>query len=276
MKRRLLSPSDSKTARGGGDASEHSPPRPGTCGGMRPLGRPCPRAAAGGRQRRGRDPPAPHGERPGAEGPAGRAGAPAGSGERVPAAVHRRFGGQRAPTASPRLPAAGGEGDSEPAAARPALTDKRRASSRGAPKWRGRARRRPSGTARRPPRSPVRRGSAAAAAAAAALPPPGPCGKLSLAAEPPGARLPLPAPPPLIGPPRAQECEPPVKGARGARRRQSPGSAAPLRPPRPDPRRRPPSDAGTAQGCPRISPAGCRRCGRPALPARIALPGGKC
>lgn len=54
------------------------------------------------------------------------------------------------------------------------------------------------------------------------------------------ARLPLPAPPPLIGPPRAQECERPFKGARGARRPQSTRQRrlVPYSAPLPAPRRR--------------------------------------
>ncbi|KAK4822878.1 hypothetical protein QYF61_021097 [Mycteria americana] len=64
----------------------------------------------------------------------------------------------------------------------------------------------------------------------------------------------------MIGPPRAEECEPPFKGARGTRCPQCPGSAAPaarrpardppLRPPRRGAAARPPSLAGTSRGLP--------------------------
>lgn len=125
-------------------------------------------------------------------------------------------------------------------------------------------------------------------------PRPGPCGKLSLAAPShrapasrflprrrwlarraprnashplkaraaPGARS---APAAPLTPTAAT-----ASAAPGTRRADSPDQAPPSLLPLS------PCLAGTVGGCPRILAAGAPRCGRPALPARIALPGGKC
>lgn len=108
------------------------------------------------------------------------------------------------------LPAAIGKGDSAgPEGGRRAPPDKRCRSSRGAPKRRCRP-------------LPGQRGAAGRAAAPSRPVPP--LWKVVSGRGAAGARLPLPAPPPLIGPPRAQECEPPFKGARGSGCRQCPGA----------------------------------------------------